>query len=150
MEKKSLTASQQPDLEFFAFTRRVDLTPGPALREWIRFAETTAGDWTGDDTTADMDRHLMQAALLLQLARQQLEGYLELRTREAILEAQSNDSRLLVVKGRSGIGAPRSCAGCGRAGRFGENIPSGEVALHWEVRGARVCIECFRKEGGRQ
>lgn len=37
------------------------------------------------------------------------------------------------------------CAGCGRPGSSTEEIPPGEVALHWVVRGVWVCIDCWQK-----
>jgi len=38
------------------------------------------------------------------------------------------------------------CAGCGRPGSSTSTIPRGGVALHWVVRRAWVCIECYQRE----
>ena len=48
----------------------------------------------------------------------------------------------IVRKGRH----PKACAGCGRAGVLHENVPPGQVALHWHVREAWVCVDCYQKE----
>jgi hypothetical protein len=46
-----------------------------------------------------------------------------------------------------------ACAGCGRAGWIPEEAPVGSergVALHWQLRGAWVCYECWGRGGGRR
>jgi hypothetical protein len=40
----------------------------------------------------------------------------------------------------------QACAGCGVKGSVTSDVPSGFAALHWEVRGQRVCIDCHGKE----
>lgn len=44
---------------------------------------------------------------------------------------------------------PECCAGCGARGTNRETILEGEVALHWQVRGAWVCVECYNKASRR-
>lgn len=50
----------------------------------------------------------------------------------------------------SQCGSGLCCAGCGipGVGPGISEIPSGQAALHWVVRGAYVCIDCFKKAGG--
>ncbi len=38
------------------------------------------------------------------------------------------------------------CAGCGRHGSSTEEIPPGQAALHWVVRGAWVCLVCYQED----
>jgi hypothetical protein len=38
------------------------------------------------------------------------------------------------------------CAGCGRPGSSTSEIPPHGVALHWVVRGARVCVACYQDD----
>jgi hypothetical protein len=36
------------------------------------------------------------------------------------------------------------CAGCGSPGVEHEHVPAGQAALHWVLRGKRVCVSCYR------